>query len=262
MNFMHKTTVVMCVVLACAGISRAAIISETFNLVPSESGGLTEGLSAQATFMLNTAEPWLLRIRLVNTSTGVPSGSDSADQILTSVAFDLGAPGANDADPRIIAGVAHIGPGGRSIDFDKVVTPLGPGDDVSGEWGYGNGGGTGLLLNFVSANTAGASRFSGTNLDGPASLDGPEGGIVTDPPQASLGGLGAIADSVDFTLTLNAPLSDLDFLTGNKVRVEFGSDAAFLEIPEPVTVWLLGLGAAMHVLCRRRRRDTRGKRAT
>ena len=252
MNFTHKATVVMCVVLAWAGISRAAIITETFNLAPSGSGGPADGLSAQATFVLNTAEPWVLRIRLVNTSTGVPPGFDSADQILTSVAFDLGAPGPNDADPRITTGAAHIGPGGRSIGFDKVVTQLGPGDDVSGEWGYGNGGGTGLLLNFVSANTAGANRFSQTNLDGPASLDGPECGIVTDPPQASLGGLGVIADSVDFTLTLNAPLSDLDFLTSNKVRVEFGSDAAFLEIPEPVTVWLLALGA-IGIIARRKR---------
>jgi hypothetical protein len=142
-----------------------------------------------------------------------------------------------------------IGPSGRSINFDNVTTQLGPGADVSGEWGYGNTGGTGMLTNIVSTNAAKATRFSGANLDATLSLDGPQGGICTDPPLVSLGGLGAIADSVVITLTLDTSLANLNFLE-NGVVAEFGSDATF--VPEPATICLLGLGSLSLILRRRR----------
>jgi hypothetical protein len=191
-----------------------------------------DGLSASAVFTLNN--PTELQITLINNSTGVPAGSDSSDQLLTGISWDFGmaAVGAT--------GTVVIGSGGRSINFDNVITQLGAGDDVSGEWGYGNTGGTGMLTNIVSTNAANVTRFSGANLDGPLSLDGPQGGICTDPPQVSLGGLGVVADSVVITLTLDTSLANLNFLE-NGVVAEFGSDAAFL--PEPATICLLGFGA-------------------
>jgi hypothetical protein len=171
----------------------------------------------------------------------VPAGFDSSDQLLTGISWDFGmAVGAT--------GTVVIGPGGRSINFDNVTTQLGPGADVSGEWGYGNTGGTGMLTNIVSTNAAKATQFSGANLDGAPTLDGPQGGICTYPPQVSLGGLGAVTDSVVITLTLDTPFLDLDFLE-NGVVAEFGSDAAF--VPEPTTICLLGFGTLTLVMRRR-----------
>jgi hypothetical protein len=141
-----------------------------------------------------------------------------------------------------------IGPGGQSINFDQINPQLVAGADVSGEWGYGNTGGTGMLTNIVSTNAAKATKFPGANLDGAPTLDGPQGGICTNAPLVPLGGLGAIADSVVITLTLDTPLANLNFLE-NGVVAEFGSDAAF--VPEPASICLLGLG--MLTLLRKRR---------
>jgi len=205
------------------------------------------GLSARAVFTLSS--PTQLQIELFNTSTGLPdvwgSGAN-ANQIMTGISFDMGVPGYN-GDPEITGGSVIIGPGGRSINFDQIPSQLGEYDDVSGEWGYGNMDGTGLLPNLVSANIGGATRFPGDNLDDGAQIDGPQAGIVAlldDLPLADLGGLGAIADSVIITLTIDIPLSDLDFLDENGLRIEFGSDRAFLT-PEPATLTLLALGLAL-----------------
>ncbi len=224
-------------------VEAAILFTETINLNISQDPVFDpNGLAAQATFTLDDSNLAELKIELVNISTGVPAGFDSSDQLLTGISWDFGmaAVGAT--------GMVVIGPDGYSINFD---INLGADDDVSGEWGYGNTGGTGMLTNIVSTNTAKATRFSDTNLDGPLDLDGPQAGICTDPPQVSLGGnLGAIADSVIITLTLDTPLANLNFLLENGVVAEFGSDAAFL-VPEPTTICLLGFGALS--LIRRKR---------
>ncbi len=222
------------------------IISLTVDLDapdPSSSVQTLNGLSAQAIFTLDTNNPTELMIELKNTSTGLPAfmSDPNAGQLLTAISFDFGAPGANAADPAITGGSVVIGPGGYSIGFDHVAPQLGSGDDVTGEWGYGNTVGSGMLANHVSAMSAHTTPFGGPNLTGPVSLDGPEAGIATDPPLLALGGLGAVADSVVIHITLDAPLADLDFLTVNGVRAEFGSDAAYL-IPEPGTLALLLIG--------------------
>jgi hypothetical protein len=211
------------------------------------------GLSADAIFTLNTETPYLLEIELFNTSTGVPEGFDSSDQLLTSISFDLGLPGLNPLDPKIMGGTVLVGPTGYTVDFDNVSDQLGPGGNISGEWGYGNAGGTGLLPNLVTANAAGATAFSTMNLDGPPYLDGPQAGIATDPPQIDPGGLGVVLDSILISLTLDTPLTDLDFLEENGVVTEFGSDAAFL-VPEPLTFAFFGLGALAVVTSKRVRK--------
>ncbi len=199
-----------------------------------------DGLSARAIFTLNN--PTELEIILINTSTGVPALFDSSDQLLTGISWDFGM--------AVVAttGTVVIGPGGYSLNFDQIVTQLGPGADVSGEWGYGNTGGTGMLTNIVSTNAAKVTQFPGANLDGAPTLDGPQAGICTNPPLIPLGGLGAIADSVVITLTLDTALANLNFLE-NGVVAEFGSDAAF--IPEPTTICLLGFGALPLLMKRR-----------
>jgi hypothetical protein len=200
------------------------------------------GLSAEVEFTL--AGPTTLVVRIRNTSTGVPAGFDSSDQLLTGVSWDFGDPGGTE----ITGGSAVIGPTSASVDFESGS--YGPDYDVSGEYGYGNAGGSGALPNFVSGNTAGATPFGGANLDGPAGLDGPQAGLVADPILVDLGGLGAIQNEIIATLTLSESISDLDFLYENHVRVEFGSDAAFIETPEPGSMLLLLAG----VLLTRRRR--------
>ena len=222
------------VLVLCSANAKAVIVDLAVPLDPAFD---LCGLSAQATFTLTS--PTVLTIELTNTSTGVPTGFDNSDQILTGLSFDLGG-------PTITAGTVIIGPGSRSINFSEITQQLGPGDDVSCEWGYGNIGSTNMMLNMVSTNTSHMTRFdeSDNNLDGPDILDGPQGGLVAldsdDKPLIDLGGLGAIGDSIIITLTLSDGLTNYDFLN-NGVIAEFGSDAAFL-VPEPATIILLGLG--------------------
>jgi MYXO-CTERM domain-containing protein len=198
------------------------------------------GLAGEAEFTI--IDPTTLEVRLRNLSTGVPGGFSSADQLLTSVAFDLGG-------VTITGG--NVATGGSSSTVNFSVASVGPGGDVSGEWGFGNGGTTGFgsHVNFISSNNAGATAFGGINLDGPAGLDGPQGGLVANPSLVALGGLGAIQHEIVATLTLSGTLSDLSFLNDN-VIFEFGSDAFFHATPAPGALGLFGLA----LLARSRRR--------
>ena len=195
------------------------------------------GLGAEAEFTL--INPTTVGIRLKNTSTGVPGGFSNADQILTGVSWDSGLLGCLPGDPDITGGSVVIGPTSMSLNFD--TGSYGPGFDVSGEWGFGNDDGTGALCNMISCNTALTTPFGGANLDGPVEIDGPQGGLVSNPEQVPLGGLGAIQDEVLITFTLDQAIGSLSALTGNGVRVEFGSDAYFITVPAPASVLALGL---------------------
>ncbi len=185
------------------------------------------GLGAEAEFTYVNSTT--LQVRLKNTSTGVPSDFSNSDQLLTSISWDFG--GAT----SITGGSMMTGPTSASVNFS--ITNVGASADVSGEFGYGNGGATGLLPNFVSGNTAGVTPFGGANLDGPVNLNGPQAGLVANPNVVSLGGLGAIQAEWLATVMLSEPIADLSFLA-NGVAVEFGSDAAFLT-PEPESAHLL-----------------------
>ena len=197
------------------------------------------GLAAEVEFTL--LGPNTLEVRARNISTGVPAGFDSADQILTGISWDFGHPGYN-GDTMITGGTVLIGPTSESVNFDTGW--YGPGTDVSGEWGYGNEDGTGALTNFITAHSPQSTPFGGTNLDGPVNIDGPQAGLVADPILVPLGGLGAIQDEIIGTVTLSEEIYDLNFLYENLVRVEFGSDAAFITTPVPGAALLgaIGLG--------------------
>lgn len=210
-------------------------------------GSAAGGLSAEAEFTLENSTT--LKVRLRNTSTGVPSGFTSSDQLLTSVAWDFGAPGSNALDVTIIGGTVLIGPTSQALNFSAGA--FGANANVSGEWGYGNSAQSGLLTNFLTALQAGSTAFSATNLDGPSNLDGPQGGLVSSSMPVSLGGLGAIRNEIVATLTLSGPISNLSFLNTNQVRFEFGSDAAFITVPAPSALAML---APVALLGRRRRR--------
>jgi hypothetical protein len=204
------------------------------------------GHSANATFTI--VNPTTLEIRLQNTSTG---GLTGAGGILTGVSWDFGLAGiGHPGEVTITGGTIVIGASSFSVNFD--TGSYGAGADVSGEWGYSNIDGTGMLWNFISANRANVSPIGGgANLDGPTSIDGPQGGLASAWSAAFLGGLGAIQDEVVATLTLSTGISDLDFLDANGVRFEWGSDALFLDVPAPGAAFIL----ATPLVLGRRRRD-------
>lgn len=208
------------------------------------------GLAAEAEFTL--IDPTTVEIRLKNTSTGVPDGFGSADQLLTGISWDFGLPGSNVGDLTVTGGAAIIGPTSQSLNFSTGA--YGPGSNVGGEYGFGNGAESGQMQNFLTGNTAGATAFGGPNLDGPAGLNGPQGGLVANPILTSLGGLGAIQNEIIATLTLSGPLASIDALAANGLRVEFGSDAHFINIviPEPGSLACLGALGGLALVRRRR----------
>jgi len=205
------------------------------------------GLSAEAELML--LNPTTLQIRLRNTSTGIPNGFDAAGSLLTTFSWDFDLPGINPGDNEITGGTIVIGPNSQSLNFD--TGSYGPGTNVGGEWGFGNMDGTGALINFISGNAAQATPFGGPNLDGPVSMDGPQAGLAASPLTISLGGLGAIQDEVIATVSLSHAILNLASVIGNGMRVEFGSNAAFINIPAPGALPALLVGACAG---RRRRR--------
>lgn len=239
--------VTIATVVAFAYSAPVAASSITFYLSDEDN---FPGLSAEVQFTLPRDATTLI-IRARNTSTGVPDGFSNSDQILTGISWDFGHPGYN-GDALITGGGVVIGPDSETINFDTGW--YGPGANVSGEWGYGNEDGTGALTNFISSNTPQATPFGGPNLDGPDEIDGPQGGLVADPLPVPLGGIGAIQDEIIATLTLSQPIADLDFLVENLVRIEFGSDAAWITVPEPTSLSLLLVGMGVLIgRCRRRR---------
>ncbi|MFG0329409.1 MAG: XDD4 family exosortase-dependent surface protein [Phycisphaerales bacterium] len=199
------------------------------------------GLAAEAEFTLLNATT--LEVRLRNISTGAPVGFDNSDQILTGVSWSF-----SDPTVFITGGSVVIGDDSESVNFDTGY--YGPGSDVSGEWGYGNGGTTNMFDHFFSCMQAGTTPFGGPNLDGPSSLNGPQGGLIADPELIPVGGLGAIQDEVVATLTLSGPVANLAFLRDG-VTAEFGSDAAFITIPTPGAAALLVFGGISFLLRRR-----------
>jgi MYXO-CTERM domain-containing protein len=206
------------------------------------------GLAGEAEFTL--VNPTTIQVRLRNLSTGAPGGFDNSMQLLTSVAFDLGGVGNTLGDPTIVGGTVFTGASSASVNFS--VANVGANADVSGEWGFGNGGTTGFFthLNFISSNNAEATAFGPVNLDATDGLDGPQGGLVASPAVIALGGLGAIQDEIVATITVSSAVSDLSFLA-NGVTFEFGSDAAFITVPAPGALALLGFAGL--VGARRRR---------
>ncbi len=107
----------------------------------------------------------------------------------------------------------------------------------------------------VDATGVQADPPGGPNLDGPASLDGPQGGLVADPLVVSLGGQGAIQSEIIATINLSASINDIGDLFGNDqlARVEFGSDAHFITVTVPAPGVLAPLAGAMVLATRRRR---------
>lgn len=204
-----------------------------------------DGLSAAAE--VSQIDIQTIQIVILNTSTALPSWMpvDSSNQILTSISFNL------PAGITIVGGSAVLGQGAMTVNFDNVASQLSAGANVSGEWGFGNQGDkNNLARNFISTLQAHTTPFGGPNLDGPAVLGGPQGGLIANPMITPLGGLGAIQGPVIFNIQLSGGVALSDIAVGG---IEFGSDAAFVgggqgePVPEPATLAMLSIGGMAFV---------------
>ena len=183
------------------------------------------GLAAEAAFTL-LGDGSQLEIRVRNLSTGAPHWFGKTDQLVSGLSFDLGQAGEKHSDPRIVGGTIRTGDASMSLNFDRI--DVGPGEDVSGEFGYGNHGSYHMLPNLISTTSNGTTRFDGLNLNGSNGLGGPVPGLVAQVPVVSLRHVAAIQDEIVATLELDEPLADLDFLAENGTVLEFGCHSLFL----------------------------------
>ena len=244
------------------GLSAAALLtagpsvaqaSFSVNYVVSAGGdnnAALNGLSARGIWSVSGTQ---LSIQLINNSTGVPAGFDSADSLLTSVGFTL--------------------PNNLIILGNGPTAVIAPGSSGFGAWA-GRTASSSVADNYAFTNTFGGDLFdTGESLasrqvistsqgsvgggsatrfaPGPA-LNGPSGGMSAQPPLVSTGGLFGVGNSIIFTVNLSGSITQAQLRQiANASSVECGSDARYLKIPAPGASALLGLGG---LLAARRRR--------
>ena len=206
-------------------------------------------LSASATFTVSGLK---LIITLSNTAT---YDADDSGDILTGIFFRLA------GDPLLTRTSAVLGPN-TAIKGRSGVS--GPGMNVGGEWAYRNdlagiSSGTNAPNEGISSTTlkqfGKRHRFSGPNLQGPTAPGGAEYGVTT-----AFDGLGndkrsirrqqLIENTVIFTLSglssnfALADISNVSFQYGTSFRdAELaGTSSGVVQVPEPSTIMLVGMG--------------------
>jgi hypothetical protein len=226
------------------------------------------GLRGQAIFDL--VDNRHIAILLTNTSyaiPGLPGFDNPSDQVLTSLYFDLGAPGLNPNDPKIIGGGAWVAVESYGVGDHN---DLKAGDDLSKLWGYGNFKYE-APQEFLGPNFLTTISAHGIPFAQPGALKGPNYGALSSANllNAYDTGLPTIADTVRFSLTLDRDVTTLADLVAEgqyTPYVEFGSDFQFYvaddepgpnqqpgPIPEPLTLAGLAAGAAAMIGYLRRR---------
>ncbi len=230
-----------------AGVIVAAAFQASGSVIYQSSSGQLE---ATAEFSVSGNN---LIVRLSNSSlfdVGVPA------DILTAVFFDIdGAAGLTRVSGLLSGGsVVHFGPNG--------------GANVGGEWAYAEGLGGAPLGASTGISSSGfglfgpGNLFPGANLEGPASPDGMNYGLVSIGDNVAIGNAAVTGNfpliQHQVTFTLSGLPNGFD-LTGKigKVSFQYGTDLGSEPnipgalIPAPGAVALLGLGG---LLVSRRRR--------
>lgn len=209
-------------------------------LVPGSSGSLAASVNFSATGST-------LTVTLTNTSTA--DVSDPA-QILTAVFFD-------------VAGVNPLSSLSASLASGSTVAFGGtdPGGVVGGEWAYGSGlagAPSGATEGISSAGFGlfGGATFPGTNLQGPAAVDGVQYGLTSAGDNTATGNAAVTGANA---LIQNSVIFTLGGLPGgftpsaeNILNVSFQYGTALTDtnvppgpppaVPEPATMFLLGSG--------------------
>jgi hypothetical protein len=194
----------------------------------------------------------------------VTSSIDAACRLLASFGYTF-----NAISQSITGGSAKIASGSVGKG-DQSPFNYSAGDDWSAEWGFGNNApmdGTGNL-DFLSTNASHMTRFATSpNRDGPAGLDGPQGGLLSR-VFTSADGLGFVQDTLEFLVNYSANLTTADLLALQNATwwVEFGSSGYFLcagpdprctpprKVAEPGAFALTGTALAGVLTVRRLRR--------
>jgi hypothetical protein len=227
---MNKTLIMLLTLVTLLGTV------ELGEAVPITFAGSSGSLAASVTFDISGSS---LLVTLTNTSTGDPS---APGDILTGVIFSIpGNPLLN-----VTTGSAQLSSGSTVI--HGPVPATGPGGVVGGEWAYTNslaGAFVGQQSIYSSGYFNGNATFSGSNLQGPASVDGVQYGITTlfDLPGNDNGGIqsvGLIQNSVNFVL----PGLPAGFILSDISNVSFqygtGLNETNVPVSEPSTLFLLG----------------------
>lgn len=213
--------------------------------------GTGSALAASAAFTF--IAPNTLQIVLTNTSAAdVVAPSD----ILTAVFFDIaGFP------PATLTPVSAALTAGSVVAFGTSD----PGGVVGGEWAYGSSlsGAPGSAVLGTSSSgfgLFGSGNFPGTNLQGPAGVDGVQYGITSAGDNLATGntpvtGTNAlIKNSVTFTLTASTAFSESDI---SNVSFQYGTgldEPNIPSVPEPTTLFALGTGLVALGAARKRNR--------
>ena len=229
--------------LGHAAAARADIVVDFSEDAGGEVAGPLSGLAARATFDVAGTH---LSVLLENTSTGVPRGFDVSDSLLVSLGMNL--PGAD----MLNGNAAVIGPGSLGLgSWSKRVA----GDSVGEQWLWTNDYGGDLLESFrnVISTSEGEGGGKTHRFDGgTGTVGGPFGGIAAKPPLIGIPKKqSAVSNSIRFDLTLNHGLTEKQLQSAAEhAIVEFGSDARYLQVPEPPSAAIAGVGV---LLLRRRR---------
>jgi hypothetical protein len=244
MSLSRCATTVACLTLAACA-QAGLVVNYTF-----DAGGNTtdplNGLAARATFDVTGTQ---LTILLENTSTGVPASFLTADTLIASLGMNLPA-GIDFAS----GDTAVVGPGSLGLGAWASLTA---GASVAEQWIWTNDFGGDLMdlgqplatrqvISTTDGQGAGITTLFG---GGSASVDGPFGGVAPAPPILTIpGSKPAVSNSILFSLTLTAPLTDAELTAvAAGSLVEFGSNQRYLtniRVPEPAALGLLALGRA------------------
>lgn len=229
---------------------------------------LWEGDASNPTVLSGTVDMSLsgnlLTIVLKNTSTGVTADGSGSTNLLTGLAFNL------PTGISISSGTVTVPGGATNVGFSSLAT------NVGSEWGYRQGiidsghwnsdGPATLGYNAViSTHTADIGVVFDTvasSLGPPPGTDGPDFGLLSSLVANSVaGGQEAIKAPLTIVLTLAGTLPGnlLDLIENAPVGISFASpdqSVVLLSTPEPGSLLLAGLSAAIAGLACRRRHNS------